>query len=525
MLEAVVSTQSTGVNFRRATGMFLFFIFFFLVSSSGLPGEDRIKHVITFMLENRAFDHMLGYLHKINPEINGLRGNEFNLFDPNDPSSGSVTVSFDAPYQTLQDCGHSVDETRIELWGSERRVDPATMNGFVLNEVKRAGKDNANIVMRSFNTSTLPVLSQLALQYALFDSYYSSLPGPTLPNRMYFISGTSHGACENDAMPEIKGYPQRTFFEDVYDSGKEFKIYFGDFPSSLGLSRLREYPLHFHTMDAFFDDASSGSLPAYAYIEPRWFDFLEWMENSQHPGKIEFVRSGDVRYGEMLLKSIYEAIRASPAWNQTLLVVTYDEHGGLYDHVPPPQMGVPSPDGINCTTTPFDFQRLGIRVPAILISPWVKKGRVIHEPTLSHYDHTSVLGTARKLLHLHQGPLTEREKWAATFEDFLYELDEPRVDCPLSVDTAQDEESKNMWKTFSRIEKMPQNEENIQLFMKNGIYDHMRMPTSEWQKQILNIAHGLALDQDDDFTSISTTHEAALFVRRQMKLFLSKKEK
>lgn len=83
-------------------------------------------------------------------------------------------------------------------------------------------------------------------------------------------------------------------------------------------------------MSAFFDDCKSGNLPAYSYIEPRWFDFLEWMENSQHPGQIKYVRSGDVRYGEMLLKSIYEAVRSSPAWNNTVLFITYDEHGGLY---------------------------------------------------------------------------------------------------------------------------------------------------------------------------------------------------
>lgn len=111
--------------------------------------------------------------------------------------------------------GHSVPETMVELWGSEKRLDPAPMSGFLKNEALRSGKDKASIVMRSFNTTTLPVsitinffwirltplqiLSRLAMEYTLFDSYYSSLPGPTLPNRMYFLSGTSHGACANQA--------------------------------------------------------------------------------------------------------------------------------------------------------------------------------------------------------------------------------------------------------------------------------------------------------------------------------------
>lgn len=126
---------------------------------------------------------------------------------------------------------------------------------------------------------------------------------------MYFLTGTSYGSASNDLEPEIEGYPQRTFFDDLYDAGKSFKVYWSDFPTCTILSRIREYPLHFHTFDDFLDNAASGDLPAFSWVEPRWFNFLEWYENDQHPFVNSFWNNGNVYYGEFFLKEVYEALR------------------------------------------------------------------------------------------------------------------------------------------------------------------------------------------------------------------------
>jgi phospholipase C len=165
-----------------------------------------------------------------------------------------------------------------------------------------------------------------------------------------------------------KGYPQRTIFDNVYDAELSFGIYFQDVPAVLFYRNLRKlkYVTKFHP--SFRDHARRGSLPNYAVIEQHYLDSKLHPANDDHP-------SHDVYQGQMFIKEIYETLRASPQWNQTLMVVTYDEHGGFFDHVPTPVDGVPSPDGIvGPPPYNFTFDRLGVRVPAILISPWIEKG-------------------------------------------------------------------------------------------------------------------------------------------------------
>jgi phospholipase C len=144
--------------------------------------------------------------------------------------------------------------------------------------------------------------------------------------------------------------------------------------------------------------------------------------------------------GEKFIKRIYEAIRKSPKWNETLFLLTYDEHGGFADHVPPPSIGVPAPDD-NKAPNGFAFDRLGVRVPTVAISPWIKKGTIIHDsiegekPTpTSAFDSTSIMATTNILLGLNNiEPLGKRMAWANTFATIFDELDEPRSDCPIKL--------------------------------------------------------------------------------------------
>jgi phospholipase C len=157
----------------------------------------------------------------------------------------------------------------------------------------------------------------------------------------------------------------------MHQNGLDFGIYFQNIPTTLFYRNLRKlkYISKFHQYDLKFKkDARNGMLPPLTVIEPRYFDLVGLPANDDHP-------SHDVANGQMLVKEVYESLRASPQWNETLLVITYDEHGGFFDHVKTPFVNIPSPDG-NTGPAPyfFKFDRLGVRVPTIMVSPWIKKG-------------------------------------------------------------------------------------------------------------------------------------------------------
>lgn len=168
-----------------------------------------------------------------------------------------------------------------------------------------------------------------------------------------------------------KGFPQRTIFENLDDAGLSFTIYYQNVPAVLFYRNLRKlkYITKFRSYDSQFkSDCQNGNLPNYAVIEQRYMDSKSKPATDDHP-------SHDVYQGQMFIKEVYEALRSSPQWNETLLIITYDEHGGFYDHVPTPVKGVPSPDGIiGPDPYYFAFDRLGVRVPTILVSPWIEKG-------------------------------------------------------------------------------------------------------------------------------------------------------
>jgi len=174
-----------------------------------------------------------------------------------------------------------------------------------------------------------------------------------------------------------------------------------------------------------------GKLPNYVVIEQRYFDVEVSPANDDHP-------SHDVALGQRFVKEVYETLRASPQWNEMALLITYDEHGGFYDHVPTPVSGVPNPDGIiGPDPFYFRFDRLGVRVPTILVSPWVDKGTVIHEPEgptpYSQFEHSSIPATVKKLFNLESNFLTKRDAWAGTFEKYFRLRDTPRDDCPVTL--------------------------------------------------------------------------------------------
>lgn len=428
-------------------------------ASSSEGADDRIKHVIVLMMENRPYDHLFGW----SGIGNGLSGDEYNLVNPSDATSEKIYVSNKAPLINECDPCHATPCTTQKLFSSNpaRVSGDADMGGFVAYQNSSSEQNYCN-VMNGFPPSKVPILNALAKEYAIMDRFFASHPGPTWPNRMFALSATSAGSTETSCWyHDLPGnlYPQKTIYDQVEQAGLTWKNYFNDTPWELILESVAHNPHNLHPLDQFYKDAESGDFPAFSWINPRsGMNVTTGVgSNDQHPDH-------DISAGEQYYKDIYEAIRSSPAWESTLFVITYDEHGGFYDHVVPPSENIPPPgDGERSYPEPgFKFDRLGVRIPTLLISPWIKKGSVISEPPAeakpadnSEYELTSIIASARKLLGFAEktGPLTDRDAWAATFDHALYEMEEPRDDCPMHLPEALQPELPNEGKEATMAEQ------------------------------------------------------------------------
>jgi phospholipase C len=383
--------------------------------------SDKIEHIVVLMLENRSFDSMLGGLYAKSSAFEGLSGNESNpLSDRPDvqvwcnDATDNASMSVPTP-----DPGELWIDINMQLFGlgGSPGNDAPLMNGFVNNYVRQTDNPRADYrpesIMHYYTPEQVPVISQLAKQFAVCDQWFASAPCQTWPNRFFLHTGTA-GGYENNS-PAHFPYLMNTVFNRLNEAGKSWGIYYHDFPQTLTLTNLWPHLAHFHFFDDFKTDAKNGTLPAYSFIEPRYFPDLK-LPNDQHPPH-------NVGMGEELIADVYNAVRSSPNWQKTLLIITYDEHGGCYDHVAPP-LAVP-PD--NSNPQPFGFDRYGVRVPAVLVSPFIAPGtilRAVPDGSVSHdgppypFDHTSVIATVRKCFSL-GGPLTNRDAVAPDLESVL----------------------------------------------------------------------------------------------------------
>jgi len=342
---------------------------------------DPIRHVVVLMLENRSFDQMLGDATRIYPQLEGIPQNGAGY---RNTSSKTGTVFVQKPNATAKvqpDPDHEHDHVMLQLGGAQ--LPP--MGGFIDSylSVPGATETNAQQVMNYFPLGatpaqdSLPALHGLARNFLVCDHWFSSMPGPTWPNRFFVHSGTSlgHVLMPSRQHPEnMRIYNQDTIYDRLDDAGKNWRIYHDGIPQSIVLTHLLpKLPTsHYRSMNKFFDDVKDvDDFPDYVFIEPRYFSPNE---NDQHP-------PADVIAGDKLLADVYNALRNSNLWSSTLLIVTYDEHGGFYDHVVPPTTIAPDKN-----TDEYSFTQLGPRVPALLISPWVDAG-VCKTP----FEHTSIL--------------------------------------------------------------------------------------------------------------------------------------
>jgi phospholipase C len=372
------------------------------------------RHLIVLMLENRSFDHMFGFLKSETYDIDGLTGGETNSSAVDGDPPIQVTRDARTVHDLNPDPGHDFINVNMQIYGNSagQQTGP-TMQGFVQDYalVSNQAAHGANI-MKCFTAETLPVLSTLAAQYAVCDHWFSSVPGPTIPNRLFGHGAHSAGSLVQDIA--VAPSKLKTIFEVMDDPNNPntFRIYIDG--SSVLLANL--YLIHnqsgFHSYSEFRSDCLKGDLPAYTFIEPRYDDDPDngRFSRSQHP---DF----PVDEGEGLIAEVYTALRDSPLWEDSLLLIVYDEHGGIFDHKLPPRL-TPDPQFPPVpasTDPPFAFDRLGVRVPAVFVSPYIKAGTIITQ----QFDHCSIVATVRKLFCIDKAPFNWREAQAATFDEIL----------------------------------------------------------------------------------------------------------
>lgn len=384
-----------------------------------------IEHLVVLALENRSFDHLVGSLRSQDSNIDGPIGTEFNYGDPTN-QTGKSLVTFDAPYvpDVDPDPGHEFANVLDQLFLTNAVPSPINPDGCNLgfaydyrNVCLSTGLtepialSNAGKVLKCFGAQNLPALHTLAREFALCNKWFSSVPGPTWPNRFFFHCATSGGYLDN----ALRDYTMRTIFQNLSEARVNWRVYYHDVPQSLALANQRQFFGDYYELfdQAFARDCGNGLLPQYSFIEPRYSNEGASRANDQHP-------IHGVALGDALIADVYEAIRSSPNWQKSMLLITWDEHGGFYDHVVPER--TVNPDEAAAST--FDFTLLGVRVPAVVVSPYVAKGAFDN----TVYDHSSICATIKQLFGLGQF-LTRRDARANTF-DRLASLVQPRLDAP-----------------------------------------------------------------------------------------------
>jgi phospholipase C len=342
-------------------------------------GDPRIRHIVVLMLENRSFDHMLGILM---PDVPGLRGvtpgDHFN--EGRDGTRFYVTDGARYQGQLFVDPPHEFEHVHEQLAFSESGV--PTMRGFV-SSYQRGGGDPADI-MRCFRPEQLPALTALAKHYLVCDHWFSSVPGPTAPNRQFAHFGTSFGQVNPGFIWLERG---RGIYGRLEAAGKRGKIYYSRESGTLGMTFLGSK--YFGLYGDFVADCRRGTLPDYAFVEPSYSDHADrTIATDQHPD--HYVLAGD-----QFIWDVYRAVRANDdVWRSTLLLIVWDEHGGIFDHVPPPRL--PYGDGtaekpFRSVHPPFAFDQLGVRVGAVVVSPYV-------DPGVDHtlFEHASIPATVTR---------------------------------------------------------------------------------------------------------------------------------
>jgi len=444
-----------------------------------MPRPDRsnaIDHVAVIMFENRSFDNLLGRLYEPGElaSFAGVAGLDLSNPVPDWAAAGpgaDPTTPTLIPYGIAADMnapspdpGEEYQHVNTQLFGlidppsnrgmvADYMVAPynapanpgqqPTMDGFVADYVSAFTAEMGRPpvfeeyaqIMTGYTPPQVPVISALARGFATFDHWFCEVPSQTFPNRSFFHAATSSGFVVN--MSPADSFPvhntAETIFERLESGGLTWRVYC-DPPSHVSITGIIHAPrlldrfeTNFFTTDRFLADAASGQLPTYSFIEPN----LLYGHNDMHPAfdalfpGVDLDPPSSLLGGEALLAKIYDAIRSSSSPDgsnacNTLLLITFDEHGGTYDHVPPPSAVPPDP-AAPAGQMGFTFERSGLRVPTIAVSAWIDQNTVVTD----EYRHTSVIRTLRERWPL-GAPLTGRDGTARDLAPVL-SLSSPRA--------------------------------------------------------------------------------------------------
>jgi len=327
-----------------------------------------IEHIVVLMQENRSYDHYFGQLRRKSGPPRGTK-------NP-DPLGGRPIKRFhQTRYCEVADLDHSWN-------GTHREFNGGAMDGFTAENVDPKDPSGSR-AMGYYTKKDLPFYYKLYKKFAIGDRFFCSVLSQTFPNRYYLLAGTSFGEIRNN-LPDLSGpdYTTRTIFNlmDEAPVPVTWKVYFSDLPFAgiFGYVRNSRFD-NLVNISTFFTDAAAGNLPQVSYVDPA---LVGGELNDEHPPK-------NVQKGQAFVASVVNAVMASPQWSSTVLFITYDEHGGFFDHVPPPAACLPDaiPPALRPDDVPGAFDNYGIRVPFVAVSPFSRKGFVSHKV----YDHTSVL--------------------------------------------------------------------------------------------------------------------------------------
>lgn len=454
--------------------------------------QSEIKHVVVLMLENRSFDNVLGWLYDVNdptleflpadadPHFYGLSEDILAKYTNTLKNSAGEVVFSCPPIKGVPSIANSkfinspkfdphepFSNVTTQIFGIDGNPQP-NMLGFLQDFATLWPEDkwldqklDICAVMETYTEKELPVLHGLAKRYAICDMWFSSVPTQTNPNRAFSLCGTSEGEIVNGPLA-LNVFRSDTIWNRLHEQSPAttwMVFWQGDMLPGIkkgcysgvntfaALKKIPQVDDHFQKFDRFHELARNGQLPDFTFLEPLWtisenissteteiddlicgpdYLIIGVQGNDLHP-------PGEVRTCENLLANIYTSLIANPeAWEKTLFIITFDEHGGLFDHIPPP--AVVAPD--DCCQEGFKFDRLGVRIPTIFISPKINKGVVVRakNPEVP-FDHTSTLATILKWKNVDpaQWNLGARVAVASTFEHVLGRTD-PRQDYVLVDD-------------------------------------------------------------------------------------------
>jgi phospholipase C len=315
------------------------------------PNTSPIQHVVVVMMENRSFDHLLGWM-------TNAAGRQAGLTYTNLAGQAFSTFPLAPDYQG---CGHF--DPNHSYAGGRVEYNNGLCDGWL------RATNNDEFAIGYYVAADLPFLSAAATNWTVCSNYFSSIMAETFPNRIY-----QHAAQTDRLENTLDLCTLPTIWDRLSDAGLSARYYFSDLPM-LALWGTKYLPIT-RTISSFYADCASGSLPNVCFVEPRFLGAAEGLSEDDHP-------HSDIRAGEAFLNQVYQAITASPNWSNTVMVINFDEWGGFFEHVPPPTAPIPTAD----QTAGNQDGRLGFRVPCIVISPWARRGYVAPE----RYEHTSIL--------------------------------------------------------------------------------------------------------------------------------------